>query len=151
LAVRQFRQEIHFPSHADRLDPGANGLVISNAPVLQPRMGCFMHNGGCNVFKGGGFREDETFIKHACVQRGLVAADRAWHYVYQDALKVVDDAGIVQRSVLLDQAERVVDALQAGAGLLFRAPDPKSINVSAGRQQPEVKPVYESWPCRLFR
>jgi hypothetical protein len=60
------------------------------------------------------------------------------------------DAGVVQRSVLFDQAQRFVDALQAGVGFVFEAPDPESIDVPAGREQPEEQPVDKSRLSRLF-
>jgi hypothetical protein len=65
------------------------------------------------------------------------------------ALKVTDDARIVQGIAKLDQLERVFNTAQTGMGFTFRSPHPKPIDTAA-RREPEAYPIGQVWFERWF-
>jgi hypothetical protein len=65
------------------------------------------------------------------------------------ALKVTDDARIVQGIVKFDQLERVFNTEQPGVGFTFRSPHPKPIDTAACRE-PEADPIGQVWFARWF-
>jgi hypothetical protein len=56
------------------------------------------------------------------------------------ALKVMDDAGIVQGSVKFDQLECVFNTAQTGMGFILHSPYPKPIDAAA-RREPKGDPI----------
>jgi hypothetical protein len=61
-------------------------------------------------FDGRRLEENKTLVEHASVQRSLVDRKSIWEQMHPDPVEIVDDAGIVKRIPVLDQAERILDA-----------------------------------------
>jgi hypothetical protein len=65
------------------------------------------------------------------------------------ALKVTDDARLVQGSVKFDQLERVFNTAQTGMGFILHSPDPKPIDAAA-RREPKADPIGQVWLALSF-
>jgi len=131
LAARKFGDEIPFAPKTNRFDPGALPFLVSDAPSLKPCMGCFMHDGGGDVFERRRFKENKSLIKDASIEWLVIAGGRVYLEAYPNSLQMLDDPRIVQRIVLFDQLQRVLDAAQARLGLVFDRSHPKAVNVTA--------------------
>jgi hypothetical protein len=62
LAGWQLGEEVQFAPETDRFDPVADGLIVVDAPPIQPRVGRFMDDGGGDPRKCRCFRENKTLV-----------------------------------------------------------------------------------------
>ena len=117
-----FGDETQFPSKTNRFDPRPLLFLFVNVvdtPSIHPRMGRLVDDSG----------PAKSFERHCFRQKQIVHQARKpakWDRSVRGhlgsnahSLKVVNDTGILQLIMMLDQLERLLDTAQGGIGLYF--------------------------------
>src|SRR5262249_31782911 len=91
------------------LDPRPPGFLVHDPTSIQPRVRCLMHDRGSQLLRSGVGICDVSLVDYAGIDRSVVLGGGVGKQVNPDALKVAEDAGILQRTVPLDQVQRLFD------------------------------------------